>query len=67
MDFALSPKTTEYATKLQGFMDSEVFPAEAIYHLQREQLSAAGKPHALPAIVEELKKKANALGLWNLF
>lgn len=67
MDFALSPKTTEYAAKLQGFMDSEVFPAEAIYHLQREQLLAEGKPHALPAIVEELKTKAKALGLWNLF
>ena len=67
MDFALSPKTTEYAAKLQGFMDSEVLPAEAIYHLQREQLLAAGKPHALPAVVEELKIKAKALGLWNLF
>ena len=67
MDFALSPKTTEYAAKLQGFMDSEVFPAEAIYHLQREQLLAEGKPHALPAVVEELKTKAKALGLWNLF
>jgi acyl-CoA dehydrogenase len=67
MDFALSPKTTEYAAKLQAFMDSEVFPAEAIYHLQREQLLAEGKPHALPAIVEELKTKAKALGLWNLF
>jgi acyl-CoA dehydrogenase len=67
MDFALSPKTTEYAAKLQAFMDSEVFPAEPIYHLQREQLLAEGKPHALPAIVEELKTKAKALGLWNLF
>ena len=67
MDFALSPKTTEYAAKLLGFMDSEVFPAEAIYHVQREQLLAAGKPHALPAVVEELKTKAKALGLWNLF
>ena len=67
MDFALSAKTTEYAGKLQAFMDAEVFPAEAIYHRQREQLIAAGKPHALPAIVEELKVKAKALGLWNLF
>jgi acyl-CoA dehydrogenase len=67
MDFALSPKTTEYAAKLQGFMDSEVFPAEAVYHRQREQLLADGKPHELPAIVEELKAKAKALGLWNLF
>ena len=67
MDFALSPKTTEYATKLQAFMDSEVFPAEAVYHQQREHLTAQGKPHALPAVVEELKLKAKALGLWNLF
>jgi acyl-CoA dehydrogenase len=67
MDFALSPKTTEYAAKLQAFMDSEVFPAEVVYHLQREQLIAQGKPHALPAVVEELKSKAKALGLWNLF
>jgi acyl-CoA dehydrogenase len=67
MDFALSPKTTEYATKLQAFMDSEVFPAEAVYHQQREHLTAQGKPHALPAVVEELKTKAKALGLWNLF
>ena len=67
MDFALSAKTTEYAAKLQAFMDSEVFPAEAIYHQQREQLIALGKPHALPAVVEELKIKAKSLGLWNLF
>jgi acyl-CoA dehydrogenase len=67
MDFALSPKTAEYAAKLQAFMDSEVLPAEAIYHQQREQLIALGKPHALPAVVEELKIKAKSLGLWNLF
>jgi acyl-CoA dehydrogenase len=67
MDFALSPKTTEYAAKLQAFMDSEVFPAEAVYHQQREHLIAQGKPHALPAVVEELKLKAKSLGLWNLF
>jgi acyl-CoA dehydrogenase len=67
MDFSLSAKTTEYASKLQAFMESEVFPAEAIYHKQREELTAAGKPHTLPPIVEDLKIKARALGLWNLF
>lgn len=67
MDFTLSPKTTEYAAKLQAFMDTEVFPAEEVYYQQRAQLIAAGKPHALPAIVEQLKTKARALGLWNLF
>jgi acyl-CoA dehydrogenase len=67
MDFSLSAKTSQYAAKLQAFMDSDVFPAEAIYEKQRHELAAAGKPHGLPPVVEELKKKARALGLWNLF
>ena len=67
MDFNLSANTYEYAAKLQAFMDSEVFQAESIYEHQRAQLAAAGKPHGVPAVVEELKVKARALGLWNLF
>jgi len=67
MDFTLSAKTSEYAVKLQAFMDKEVFPAEAVYEHQRAELRAAGKPHGLPAVVEELKVKARAQGLWNLF
>ena len=67
MDFRLSPKATEYAAKLQAFMDSEVFPAESIYHQEREKFYAAGTPHKLPPIIEDLKKKARAIGLWNLF
>jgi acyl-CoA dehydrogenase len=67
MDFTLSAKTSEYAAKLQAFMDKEVFPAEAVYEHQRAELKAAGKPHGLPAVVEELKVKARAQGLWNLF
>jgi acyl-CoA dehydrogenase len=35
MDFNLSAKTSEYATKLQAFMDAEVFPAESVYEHQR--------------------------------
>jgi acyl-CoA dehydrogenase len=67
MDFSLSAKTSEYAAKLQAFMEAEVFPAEAVYEHQREALRAAGKPHGVPAVVEELKTKARAQGLWNLF
>jgi acyl-CoA dehydrogenase len=67
MEFTLSAKTSEYAAKLQAFMEAEVFPAEAVYEHQRAQLKAAGKPHGLPAVVEELKVKARAQGLWNLF
>jgi acyl-CoA dehydrogenase len=67
MEFTLSAKTSEYAAKLQAFMDKEVFPAEAVYEHQRAELKAAGKPHGVPAVVEELKLKARAQGLWNLF
>ena len=67
MDFSLSPKATEYLAKLQAFMDSEVFPAESIYQKERAAFAAAGTPHALPPIIEELKVKARAQGLWNLF
>jgi acyl-CoA dehydrogenase len=63
MDFELSAKAKEYSAKLQKFMEDEVLPAEVIYHQQL----ASGQKHSLPPIVEELKKKARALGLWNLF
>jgi acyl-CoA dehydrogenase len=38
-----------------------------VYEHQREALRAAGKPHGVPGVVEELKTKARAQGLWNLF
>jgi acyl-CoA dehydrogenase len=67
MEFNLSAKATEYSARLQQFMDEKVIPAEVVYHQQREALIAAGKPHDLPAVVEELKAQAKAQGLWNLF
>lgn len=67
MEFNLSAKATEYSARLKQFMDEKVIPAEVVYHQQREALIAAGKPHELPAVVEELKAQAKAQGLWNLF
>ena len=67
MDFSPSDKTREYASRLQAFMDNEILPAESIYHRQRHELAQAGQPHGRPAVIEELKVKAKALGLWNLF
>ncbi len=67
MDFQASPRATEYLTRLQVFMDDEVFPAEPVYGEQRRASAAAGQPHALPPVIEELKSRARAAGLWNLF
>jgi alkylation response protein AidB-like acyl-CoA dehydrogenase len=65
MDFATSTKAQELLKRLHAFMDEHVYPAEAIYD---EQLAGFGvnRWQVLP-IVEELKVKARAAGLWNLF
>jgi acyl-CoA dehydrogenase len=67
VDFALSPKAQEYLGRLEQFMDSHVYPAEALYDAQRRQLRAEGRENHLPPIVEDLKKEARSRGLWNLF
>jgi acyl-CoA dehydrogenase len=65
MDFALSPKATDYLARLQAFMDEKVYPAEPVYAAQRAEKGYGD--HTLPPVVEELKAEARARGLWNLF
>jgi len=67
VDFALSPAAQDYAKRLEDFMDSHVYPAEKVYEQQRRELFAAGQPHRVPAVVEDLKVEAKSRGLWNLF
>ena len=67
MEFAHSPRAREVLASLQELMDSSVYPAESTYRRQRAELSAGGRPHELPPVVEELKSQARARGLWNLF
>jgi len=64
VDFAPSAKAAEITKTLEVFMDEAVYPAEPVY---AEQRRAASDPHALPPIVEELKRQARDRGLWNLF
>jgi acyl-CoA dehydrogenase len=66
MDFAPSPRAQDYVRRLTAFMQEHVLPAEAKY------LGAAGndgdwRQWKQPAVMEELKNKARAGGLWNLF
>lgn len=48
-------------------MEAHVYPAEAVYEQQMAELTAAGSPHQLPPVVEQLKEQARDRGLWNLF
>ena len=67
MDFAPSARSTEMLERLRAFMPQHVLPAEPVYAEQRRELAAAGRPHQLPPVVEELKAEARSRGLWNLF
>ncbi|MFC7446859.1 acyl-CoA dehydrogenase family protein [Rhodococcus daqingensis] len=62
--FEVSDRAKKFQADLLEFMDSHVYPAEAVYD---EQMRAAGDPHFQPPIIEELKSEARKQGLWNLF
>ncbi len=67
MEFRPSPRAQEYVDRVEEFLTDHVYPAEPVYAAQRSELAAAGRPHELPAVVEELKTEARSRGLWNLF
>jgi len=60
--FEPSARSQELRERLLAFFDRHVIPNEALFH---EQI--ARQRWQVPAIVEELKIKARAEGLWNLF
>ncbi|KAB0267472.1 acyl-CoA dehydrogenase family protein [Microvirga brassicacearum] len=62
MDFTYSARTTELLERLGAFMDAYIYPNERRYH---EEIEADRWGH--PPILEELKAKAKAANLWNLF
>jgi acyl-CoA dehydrogenase len=64
MDFDYNQKTKDYLARLNAFMDEHVYPAEHLYH---QQIDEAESRWLVPPIMEELKEKAKAAGLWNLF
>jgi acyl-CoA dehydrogenase len=61
MDFAYSAKVEELRARLQAFMEAHVQPADAQW---REEVEAGRYPLAL---IDGLKARAKAEGLWNLF
>ena len=67
MDFSYSPRTQDLQARLIAFMAEHVYPAEARYFAEIEANTAAGKRWTPLEVIEALKPKARAAGLWNLF
>ena len=63
MHFDFSPKVQDLRAQLLAFMDEHIYPNEALF---RQQI-AEGDRWDHPPILEQLKPKARAQGLWNLF
>ncbi|MEH6996743.1 acyl-CoA dehydrogenase [Neobacillus drentensis] len=65
MEFLYSAKVKELQTKLTNFMEEHVYPNEKVYEHQLNELE--NRWSAVPQVMEDLKDKAKAAGLWNLF
>jgi acyl-CoA dehydrogenase len=66
MDFSPSPRAAELADLVGRFIREEVEPVQAAYHRDVAAAREAGEWRESP-IMGELRAKARAQGLWNLF
>ena len=67
MDFDYSPKTKALQERLKAFMDAHVYPNESRFEAEIEENTKAGRRWTPLKLIEDLKPKARAAGLWNLF
>ena len=67
MTSTYSTKTTALLERLHAFFDEHIYPNEERYHDEMEALRRAGDPWQPVPLIEELKPKARAAGLWNMF
>ncbi|MBB5233882.1 acyl-CoA dehydrogenase family protein [Deinococcus budaensis] len=61
--FDVSPRTTDLHARLTAFMDEYIYPNEAEFHRQVNE----GNRWEHVQLIEDLKPRARAEGLWNLF
>lgn len=64
MDFEYSDKVKELQLRLSSFMEQHVYPVEMDY---KKHFATTDQPWVTAPLMEELKAKAKAEGLWNLF
>ena len=61
--FEFSPKVQDLQQRLGAFMEEHIYPHEERYYREAETLG----PWKVAPVLDELKPKARAAGLWNLF
>ena len=66
MNFDYSPKVEQLRERLLAFFDQHIYPNEKRYHDEVEANRRAGNAWVPTRVIEELKPKARAAGLWNL-
>ncbi len=67
VDFEHSPKVRDLQARVGAFMQQHVYPAEARFETEMNAARAAGNAWQPAPVMEELKSRAKAEGLWNLF
>ncbi|MDV3456548.1 acyl-CoA dehydrogenase family protein [Sphingomonas sp. HF-S4] len=63
MDFTLTERETYFRDLVKAFIDSEIRPRDGDYHAQQRE----GDRWKVIPVIEEVKAKAKAAGLWNFF
>ena len=63
MSFEPTPKVQDLQRRLNAFMEAHIYPNEERHAEEAERLG----PWAVLPVIDELKPKARAAGLWNLF
>ena len=67
MNFDYSPKVQQLQARLLEFFDTHIYPNERRFVEEIEANRRAGNAWVPTKLIEELKPKARAAGLWNLF
>jgi acyl-CoA dehydrogenase len=67
MDFSYSPKVVQLQQQMEAFFAEHIMPNEKRFDEEIAANTAAGKRWTPVKLLDELKPKARAAGLWNLF
>ena len=67
MNLEQTDRVKDLIVQVSKFMDDHIWPAEEIYASQMDAFREEGNPWRVPPVIEELKTKAKAQGLWNFF